>query len=184
MTSSMERARALGEAVLAGFEALGPGCFEAGSLEIRPGNPAEPVQVGSLSTPETEGERLHAIWAVSDFSDFVPITFTNCEKLAVSSSLLALIETVDQRPAPEIGTAFTLVGSEPLAALGFAGLVLLTPASLGALSDMEVVKVGSDVLQPRLVLYVDAEELAAARTDFWALMQRFEENQRDIFLLR
>lgn len=177
---AFERAKSFSDELLRTVEWL-----EADSLTVRPGDPTSPVQVGGLSTPEMEGEVLRCLYVVSDFSNFAPMVFTNCEELAVSSSLLALLATVGSGPAPAVGTTYDLVGSDALQEKGIAGLVLLKASTLGVFAGWEdVIEVGGEVYELRLVVYLDAEEVAGSRRDFSALLDTFQETDRDIFLIR
>jgi hypothetical protein len=158
--------------------------LDLGSLSPRPlDDPASPTHVGRLTTQAGESG-MRVVYAVSDSSKFVPVAFTTCEDTEVAISLAEMLGFVGDRPAPPVGASFDIDGDK-LARMGLTGAVLLKPNMLAALSAFEdgVAKDG-EVFEPRLVVYVNAADLATGLEDLPALMQRFNATGRSVFLSR
>ena len=159
--------------------------LDIGSLSPRPlDDPGARTHVGRLTTQSGESG-MRVLYAVSDSSKFVPIAFTTCEDTEVAISLASMVDFAGDRPAPPVGAAFDLQDGGKLGGMGLAGVVLLKPNMLAALSGLEdgVAKDG-EVFEPRLVVYVNASDLAAALADLPALMSRFNATGRSVFLSR
>jgi hypothetical protein len=159
--------------------------IDIGSLSPRPlDDPGARTHVGRLTTQSGESG-MRVLYAVSDSSKFVPIAFTTCEDTEVAVSLAQMLDFVGDRPAPPVGASFDMDKGGKLARLDLAGAVLLKPNMLAALSAFEdgVAKDG-EVFEPRLVVYVNAADLATALDDFPALMNRFNATGRSVFLSR
>lgn len=160
--------------------------LDMASLSPRPlDDPASRAHVGRICTREGKPGGMRVLFAVSEFSDFVPIAVATCEDTEVGVSLAQLMEFIQTSPAPPVGTCFDLADARTLTDMGVAGLMLLTPKMVPALSGFEDgLTHAGEVFAPRLVLYLNATDLAAGLADFPALMKGFNASGQSVFLSR
>jgi hypothetical protein len=160
--------------------------FDITSLSPRPlDDPASLEHVGRLRPAGGEPGTIRALFAVSSVSSFVPFALTTSADTDIAVSLTTIPGYSAAVPAPPIGAAFGLVEDDPLRKLGVAGLMVVTPGMLEALSGFEDgIANGGESFDPRLVVYLDAADLALARADFPALMQKFKASGRSVLFSR
>jgi hypothetical protein len=160
--------------------------FDLTSLSPRPpDDPSSLVHVGRLRPPGGEPGTVRALFAVSSVSNFVPFALTTCADTDVALSLSTIPGYADARPSPPVGGAFGLDDKDALRKLGIAGLMLLTPGMIEALSEFQDgIAMDGEAFEPRLVVYLDAADLELARADFAALMAKFKASGRSVLLSR
>ncbi len=156
------------------------------SLSPRPlDDPAARTHVGRIRTRGGEPGVMRVLFAVSEFSNAVPIAFAQCEDTEVATSLAQLMEFIEDGASPPVGTCFDLADARTLTDMGVAGLMLLTPKMVPALSGFgDGLTHAGEVFAPRLVLYLNAADLAAGLADFPALMKGFNASGQSVFLSR
>jgi hypothetical protein len=153
------------------------------SLSPRPLDAESKFHVGRLLMKGAGSGAVRALFVVSEASDFVPLALVTMEDNAVGSNLEGMTQFVAGNPVPPVGVLFGVESEDRVAALGVAGAVLLAPATLGALAAFkEPVESDGESFDVRLVVYLDAAEMELAKTGLPALMQRFGESGRGVFL--
>jgi hypothetical protein len=153
------------------------------SLSPRPLDAGPKFHVGRVLMKGAGANAVRALFVVSEASDFVPLALVAMEDNAVGVTLEGMSHHVGGNPAPPVGFLFSVEGENRLAGLGAAGAVLLDPATLDALSAFkEPAKLDGESFDVRLVVYLDATEMAIAKSGLPALMQRFREAGRGVFL--
>jgi hypothetical protein len=153
------------------------------SLSPRPLDTGSKFHVGRVLMQGAGANAVRALFVVSEASDFVPLALVTMEDNAVGSTLEGLCHHVGGNPPPPVGFLFNVEAGNRLAGLGATGAVLLDPATLGALSAFkDPVAVDGQSFDVRLVVYLDAAELEVAKSGLPALMQRFGETGRSVFL--
>jgi len=157
--------------------------FDPASLSPRPlDDPSAATHVGWLRTRDGA---VRVLFATSGQSDYVPMALVTCEDTEAAISLGLTQEFVGDRPAPPVGTVFDLVGAETFGKMGVTGLLLLKPGMLSALSAFEDgIANGGETFAPRLGVYLNASDVATARADLPALMDRFNQSGRSVVLSR
>jgi len=153
------------------------------SLSPRPLDAGSKFHVGRLLMKSAGPNAVRALFVVSEASDFVPLALVTMEDNAVGTTLEGLSHHVGGNPVPPVGFLFSVDGENRLAGLGAAGAVLLDPATLAPLSAFrEPVGIDGESFDVRLVVYLDAAEMEIAKSGLPALMQRFGESDRGVFL--
>ena len=153
------------------------------SLSPRPLDAASKFHVGRLLMKAAGPNAVRALFVVSEASDFVPLALVTMEDNEVGGTLEVMTRYVADKPAPPVGFTFSVEGENRLAGLGAAGAVLLDPATLAPLSAFkDPVAIDGESFEVRLVVYLDATELEIAKSGLPALMQRFGETSRGVFL--
>lgn len=153
------------------------------SLSPRPLDTGSSFHVGRLLMKGGGANAVRALFVVSEASDFVPLALVTMEDNAVGATLEGLSHHVDGNPPPPVGFLFKVEADNRLAGVGAAGGVLLDAATLDALSAFkDPVESDGESFDVRLVVYLDAAELEVARSGLPALMQRFGESGRGVFL--
>lgn len=156
------------------------------SLSPRPlDDPASHMHVGRIRTRGGEPGVMRVLFAVSEFCNFVPLAFTTCEDTEVALSLVTAIGFVGNGPVPPVGATFDLTDARTLSEMGVVGCMLLKPQMLDSLSGFEDgIANGDEVFDPRLMIYLNAADLAAALAEFPALLNRFDASGQSVFLSR
>jgi hypothetical protein len=153
------------------------------SLSPRPLDAGSKFHVGRVLMKGAGANAVRALFVVSEASDFVPLALVAMEDNAVGATLEGLSHHVAGNPPPPVGFLFAVDSESRLAGLGVAGGVLLDSATLPALSEFkQPVAVDGESFDVRLVVYLDAAEMEVAKSGLPALMQRFGETGRGVFL--
>ena len=157
--------------------------LDPSSLSPRPYERDAKAHVGRLLTREGEEGPMRVLFCVSEGSNFVPMAFVTCEDTNVAIALAGQQDYIADGLAPTIGSTFAINGENSMTQMGAAGCVMLRPDTLGALSEFrEGIANDGEVFDPRLVVFLNAEDLKTAAEDLPALMKRFGESGRSVFV--